>query len=110
MAKKKSATALLIQPIRALFIYPAKSDFFVRLQIFLHAGCNFLPPKKLPPHEKRMSVVIDVYKFGQEILIICHFLEMFVQIPKNNSSQSCIKCIFSAFKKLYAAWTNKTSP
>ena len=28
--------------IRALFIYPAKSNFFVRLQIFLHAGCNFL--------------------------------------------------------------------
>ena len=38
--------------IRALFIYPAKSDFFVRLQIFLHAGCNILPPKELPPHAK----------------------------------------------------------
>ena len=39
-----------------------------------------------------------------------HFLEIFVQIPKTNSSQSCIKCIFAVQKKLYAACTNKTSP
>ena len=36
----------------ALFISPANSDFFIRLQIFLHAGCNFLPPEELPPHAK----------------------------------------------------------
>ena len=36
----------------ALFIYPTKSDIFVRLQVFLHAGYNFLPPKELPLHAK----------------------------------------------------------
>ena len=53
----------LAQVSRALFIYPAKSNFFVRLQIFLHAGCNFLPPEELTTHAIIMSVVIDVYKF-----------------------------------------------
>ena len=38
--------------IWALLIYPAKSNFFVRLQIFLHAGCNVLPPEELTPHAK----------------------------------------------------------
>jgi hypothetical protein len=37
----------------ALFIYPAKSDFFFfRLQIFLHAACNLLPPQALAPNAK----------------------------------------------------------
>ena len=36
----------------ALFIYPGKSNLFVRLQIFLHAGCSFLPPEELTPHAK----------------------------------------------------------
>ena len=36
----------------ALFIYPAKSYFFVRLQMFLHNGCDFLPPEELLPHAK----------------------------------------------------------
>ena len=54
----------------ALFIYPTKSYFFIRLQIFLHAGCNFLPSEELPPHAKMMSLVIDIYKFGQEIFTI----------------------------------------
>ena len=75
---------------KALFIYPVKKFFFVRLQIFLHAGCNFLPPEELTPHAKIMSVVIDVYKFGPEILHNWHFLEIFVQLTKNNSSQICI--------------------
>ena len=62
---------------RAHFIYPAKSYFFVRLQIFLHGGCNFLPPLELPSHTKDDVVIesittnnIDVYKFGQEIFTI----------------------------------------
>ena len=29
-----------------------KVIFFVRLQIFLHAGCHFLPPEELPPNAK----------------------------------------------------------
>ena len=60
--------------------------------------------------QKSMSEVIDVYKFGQEILHIWHFLEIFVQITKNNSSQSCIIYNFAAWKKLFAACTKKTSP
>ena len=31
-----------------------------------------------------MSVVIDVYQFGQEFFIIGIFLEIFVQIPKKH--------------------------
>ena len=38
-----------------------------------------------------ISVVIDVYKFGQEFFIIVIFWEHFVQIHKKNSSWSCIK-------------------
>ena len=38
--------------LSALFIYPAKSYFLVRLQIFPHAGCNILPPEELQSHAK----------------------------------------------------------
>ena len=60
--------------------------------------------------QKIMSVVIDVYKFGQEILHNWHFLEIFVQITKNNSSQSCIIYNFAAWEKLFAACTKKLDP
>jgi len=53
-----------------------------------------------------MSEVIDVYKFGQETLHIWN-LEIFVQITKNSSSQSCIIYNFAAWKKLFAACTEK---
>ena len=46
---------------KALFIYPAKSNFFVRLQIFRYAGCNFLPPEELTPMQKIMSALLCVY-------------------------------------------------
>jgi len=49
-----------------------------------------------------MNEVIDVYKFGQEILHICHLLEIFVQITKN-----CIIYNFAAWKTLFAACTEK---
>ena len=32
--------------------YPAKSEFFVRLQIFLLDGFNFLPSEEIPSHAK----------------------------------------------------------
>jgi len=54
-----------------------------------------------------MSEVIDVYKFGQEILHIWHFLEIFVQITKNSSSRSCLIYNFAACKKLFAVCTEK---
>ena len=70
----------------------------------------FLPPEESTHHAKNMSVVNDVYKFGQEILHNWHFLEFFVQITKSNSSQSCIMYNFAAWKKLFAACTKKFHP
>ena len=69
-----------------------------------------MPPEELTPMQKILSVVIDVYKFGQEILHNWHFLEVFVQITKNNSSQSCIIYNFAAWKKIFAACTKKPHP
>jgi len=57
--------------------------------------------------QKSMSEVIDVYKFGQEILHIWHSLEIFVQITKSSSSQSCLIYNFAACKKLFAVCTEK---
>ena len=51
------------------------------------------------PMQKMMSLVIHVYKFGQEISLQLAFFENFVQIPKNNFSQICMKCIFATWKK-----------
>ena len=91
------------------FICPAKSDFFVRLQIFLHAGCNFLHPKELAPHAKNDEWGYWCLQIWSIIIHNWHFLEIFVQLHQNNSSLSCIKYIFVACKKLYATCTNKTS-
>ena len=69
------------------------------LSTYSRAGCNFLTPEELRPRAKNY----DVYKFVKEILHNWHFLEFFVQISKNNSSQSCIMYNFAAWKKLFAA-------
>ena len=53
-----------------LFICPAKKYFFAWLQIFLNTGWDFLNPKELASNAKKKSVVIVVYKFGQEFFII----------------------------------------
>ena len=57
--------------------------------------------------QKIMNEVIDVYKFGQEILHIWHLLEIFVQITKNSSSQICIIYNFAEWETLFAACTKK---
>ena len=60
---------------RALFILPAKSNFSVRLQIFLHAlNVIFCPLKNYHTIQKIMSVIVDVYKFDKEIFTIGTFL------------------------------------
>ena len=59
--------------IQSPFYLPCKNDFSIRLQIFLHAGWIFCLPKNYNPMQKMMSVVIDVYKFGQEIFSIGTF-------------------------------------
>ena len=82
----------------ALFIYPVKSNFFVRLQIFLYAGCNFLPPEELTPNAKNYDCGYWCLQIWSRNLHNGYFLEIFVQIPKNNSSQSCIICNFAAWK------------
>ena len=98
------------QNVLSLFYLPCKKCFFVKLQIFLHAGFNFLAPEELPSHAKNDVCGYQCLQIWSRNLQNWHFFEIFVQIPKNNSSQSCIKCIFAAWKKLFAACTNKTSP
>ena len=83
---------------------PAKSYFFIRLQIFLHVGCSFLPPEELPPHTKNDECGLQIWSRN---LPNWHFLEHLVQIPKNNSSQSCI---FATWKKSYAVFKKKLYP
>jgi hypothetical protein len=68
------------------------------MQIFLHAGCNFLPPEELPPHAKNDEFGYLCLQIWSRNLHNWPFLVIFVQIPKDNSSQSCIKCIFAAWK------------
>ena len=51
--------------------------FSVRLQIFLHAGCN-----SLHPMQKMMNLVIRVFKFIQESFVIgifWHFLYKYLK-------------------------------
>ena len=53
------------------FICPAKSDFIISLQIFLYAVCIFFCTlNNFYSMKNMMSVVIGVYKLGQECLII----------------------------------------
>ena len=93
------------------FYIPCKKWFFSSgCKYFLMLAVIFCLLKNYHPIQNMMSVVIDVYKFGQEIFIIGIFWKFLYQFLKNNSSQSCIKCIFTAWKKLYAACTNKISP
>ena len=49
-ARVKNPTSLTVNP--SPFYLPCKKLIFVRLQIFLHAGCNFLHPEELSPHTK----------------------------------------------------------
>ena len=91
------------QEVESLFICPAKSDFFRWASKFLHAGCDFLHPEELAPHAKSDAHGYWCIQIWSRILHNWHFLENFVLLPKNNSSESCIKCIFAACKKLYAA-------
>ena len=108
--RPKVKIAPTVQHCWALFIYPAKSNIFVGLQIFLHAGCDFLPPEELTPNAKNYDCGYWCLQIWSRNLHNWHFLEIFIQIPKNNSSQSCIICNFAAWKKIFAASTNKTSP
>ena len=108
--RKREKSKILRQYTVASFICPAKSNFFVRLQIFLHANWNFLHPQELALHAKNDVCGYCCLQILSKNHHNWHFWEIFVLIPKNNSSQSCIKCIFAAWKKSYAACTNKTSP
>ena len=69
------SAAVLLQTI-ALFIYPAKSNFFVRLQIFLYAGCNFFPPEELPPHAENNQCSYLYLQICSRNLHNWHFLEI----------------------------------
>jgi hypothetical protein len=45
----------------------------VRHQIFLHAGCNFLYPEELPPHEKNYECGYWCLQNWSRILHDWHF-------------------------------------
>ena len=92
------------------FYLPCRKLIFVRLQIFLHACCNFLHSEELSPHAKNDEYGYWCLQMWSRILHNWHFLKYFVQIPKKNSSWSCIEFIFAACKNLYATCKNKTSP
>ena len=78
------------------FYLPCKKLIFVRLQIFLQAGCKFLHPEELSSHAKNFECGYWCSQIWLRILHNWHFLKYFVQIPKNNSNKSCIKCTFAA--------------
>ena len=68
--RKREKSKILRQYTEGLFICLAKSYFFVRIQIFLHADWIFLHPQELALHSKNDSCDIGVYKFGQKFFII----------------------------------------
>ena len=83
----------------AIFDIINNIQFFAGLQIFFHAGIDFFLFCKISTPCKN-----DVcgYWFLQDLSRILHdwyFLEIFVQIPKNNFSWSRIKYILAACKK-----------
>ena len=57
------------------------------LQIFLHAGRNFLPPEELPPHAKNDEFGYSCLQVWSRNLHNWQFLKNFVQIPKQDSNQ-----------------------
>ena len=68
------------------FYLPCKKLIFVRLQIFLYAGCNFLHPEELSSHARHFECGYWCSQIWSRILHNWHFLKYFVQIPKNNSN------------------------
>jgi hypothetical protein len=68
------------------FYLPCKKLIFVRLQILLHAGCNFLQPEELSPHAKNYECGYWSSQIQSRILHNWNFFKYFVQIPKKNSS------------------------
>ena len=56
-----------------LFICPTKSYFFDGLQIFLHAGCDFLHPEELAPHAKKHAFGYWNLQIWSRILHNWHF-------------------------------------
>ena len=82
------------------FYLPCKKWFFHQLaniSSFMRAVI-FCLLKNYHHMQKMMSVEYWCLQIWSGNLHNWHFLEIFVQIPKNNSSQCCIKCIFAALK------------
>ena len=74
-----------------------KKPFLSTLQkVIFWSGCNFLPPEELQSHAKNDVSDYRCLQICSKNLHYWHFFEIVVQISKNNSSQSCIKCIFVA--------------
>ena len=61
-----------------LYLSCKKWFFFVRLQIFLHAGCNILHPEQLATPCKRWWVWLLLFQIWSGFLHNWHFLAFFV--------------------------------
>ena len=92
------------------FYLPCKNLFFRQAANISSCWMNFLPAEELQPHAKNYECGYWCLQIWSRNLHNWHFLIFFVQWPKHDSSHSCRKCIFAAWKKSYAACTNKTSP
>ena len=75
-------SSLLLYCGQSPFYLPWKKLIFVRLQIFLHASCNFLHPEELSPMQKNYERGYWCLQIWLRILHNWHFLKYFVQIPK----------------------------
>ena len=83
----------MIKCEKSPFYLPCKKLFFGQA-----ANTYFfmLPPEELQSHAKNDMSDYRCLQICSKNLHNWHFFEIVVQISKNNSSQSCIKCIFVA--------------
>ena len=80
------------------FYLPCKKLIFVRLQIFLHDGCNFLHPEELLPMQKVMSVVIGVLNLVKNYSWLA-FFEIFCTNTKTKFQIKLHKMHFCSLQK-----------
>ena len=75
-------------------------DFFFFQTPYIFVGCNSLHPEELAPHAQNNECSYWCLQIWLRILHNWHFLESFVQTPKNCSSKTFIKYIFAQPAKI----------
>ena len=91
-------------------VKPSNLTFFSCQTPYIFVGCNSLHPEELAPNAQNNECSYWCLQIWLRILHNWHFLESFVQTPKNCSSKTFIKYIFAQCKQLYTTCRNKTSP